>query len=105
MNEPFLLDINALELTNPDSIQPVYSNNANLAIAPWDIRIIFSEIVTTSKPGEAFNVLRAHIVMNPAHAKALVDALAKTIEAYEKQFGEIKIPNFPPQILPAARKS
>lgn len=98
IGEPVLLDVNALPLENPNSVQPVYCNNANASIAPWDVRLIFSEVVITSKPGDAKHVLRAHVVMNPAHAKALAGALAQTVQAYEKQFGAIKMPeDNPPQ--------
>lgn len=95
VGEPFVVNLEALELLNPNSVGPVYANNANLAIAPWDVRFIFSEIVTTSKPGEVANELKAHVVMTPAHAKAMINALVQTINAYEKQFGEIKMPDMP----------
>jgi hypothetical protein len=43
--------------------------------------------------------------MHPAHAKALVGVLAKAIEAYEKQFGEIMMPSVVVQPSPAAKQS
>lgn len=105
LGEPILLDVNSIPLVNVDNVQSVYSNNANAAVAPWDVRLIFSEVVTTSRPGEVIHALRANVVMHPAHAKALVGVLAKAIEAYEKQFGEIMMPSVVVQPSPAAKQS
>jgi hypothetical protein len=104
-SEPFQLDVNSLPLTNADSIEPVYSNNVSLAIAPWDIRLIFSEVVVGSKPGEAVNELRANIAMNPGHTKVLASALVQVISAYERQYGEIKMPGVPQGITAAQSAS
>jgi hypothetical protein len=105
VSEPQVIDINALQLQNPDNVRPVYSNNATLAIGPWDIRIIFSEVVASNLTGQVSNELRAHITMNPGHAKALISALTQTIEAYEQQFGKINLPSAKPQVLSPERKA
>jgi hypothetical protein len=96
ISDPVLLDVTNLPVVNPDSVKPVYCNNATTTIAPWDVRLIFSEVVTTGQPGVANHELRASVSMNPGHAKALIDALRQTIEAYEKNYGEIKLPNSSP---------
>jgi hypothetical protein len=93
MNPPIAVDINSLPLTNPDSVPSVYCNNANIAIAPWDIRLIFSEIVIAGNTEKPAQVLRANIAMNPAHAKALAAALTAAVAGYETQFGQIKMPD------------
>ena len=103
LNAPFVLDVNALPVADTDHIHPVYSNNAILAITPWDIRLIFTEIITSGKPGEIINELRASVAMSPAHAKAMATAMAQTIEAYEKVYGEIKLPSSSPD--PSAKQS
>lgn len=97
MNLPTVIDINSLPLTDTESVVPVYCNNANIAIAPWDIRIIFSEIITAGKPEDTVNALRANVAMNPAHAKALAGSLGVAVAQYEKQFGQIKMPEMAPQ--------
>jgi hypothetical protein len=88
-----ITDLTAVPWTNPNDVPSVYCNNASVAIAPWDIRILFSEILTTSNAGELAIVLRANVTMNPAHAKALAGALASSVEAYEENFGKITVPN------------
>jgi hypothetical protein len=87
------IDLNAIPWGNPDSVPSVYCNNASIGIAPWDIRILFAEIITTGSAGDSAVLLRANIAMNPAHAKALAGALASAVTAYEDQFGQINMPN------------
>jgi hypothetical protein len=104
MNSPMALDINTLPLTNPDSVPSVYCNNANIAIAPWDIRLIFSEIVIAGNTEKPVHVLRASIAMNPAHAKALAVSLSAAVAAYETQFGQIMMPEMKPPASAAVAK-
>lgn len=37
--------------------------------------------------------IHTNVVMSPQHAKALMNALKKQIDWYEKSFAEIKLPN------------
>jgi hypothetical protein len=106
MNLPTAIDINSLPLTNPDSIAPVYCNNANIALAPWDVRIVFSEIIVAGNAEDMSQALRANVAMNPAHAKALAGALSTALSEYEKLYGQIKMPEMEPrQSAAAAEKS
>jgi hypothetical protein len=69
----------------------VYANNATLATAYYDITTMFSEI-QADKDGKILIVEKCRIVMNPAHAKALANALNKAAAQWESQFGELRLP-------------
>lgn len=75
----------------PENVVSAYCNNANLAITNWDIRLLFSEIVATGE-GSIHPILRANVVMTPAHAKAFSVVLSKVMHDWEKQYGEIVMP-------------
>ncbi len=100
MNATTTVDLNTIPWTDPDSVPSVYCNNASIAIAPWDIRLLFAEVITAGSAETAI-LLRANVAMHPGHAKALIGALASAIEAYENQFGQIVMPNAEPK-TPAA---
>lgn len=104
MNQPTQIDVNSLPVSNPGSISSTYCNNANLAVTPWDIRLIFNEVIVGIQPGDASSVLKASLVMNPAHAKALIGALSAAIAQYEQLYGQIKMPEVP-HIAPCAEKA
>jgi hypothetical protein len=82
---PAMRTVNVADLTlsNPQNIQPVYSNNASVTFSPHDLRITFSEIVT----GATLNTdpsmeLRANVVMTPTQFKALLDAMQNTFNMF-----------------------
>jgi hypothetical protein len=81
-----------IPVVNPNNIQSVYTNNVIVMNAPFDIRLVFNEMVSEGlgKPVQA--VLRANVCMTPAHAKALADALTGAVEQYKEIFGEIPWP-------------
>jgi hypothetical protein len=84
------IDIASLPIVGTDAVPSVYCNNAEINFAPWDVRLIFTEVVSLGATPE--KVLRADVVMSPPHAKALAAALTVTLQEYEKIYGEIKIP-------------
>lgn len=99
-NAPFRVHLGAmstevkiadLRVENPDNVRTVYTNNANVHATPWDIRLLFSEIIPTPDGGARLE-RRAEVVMAPAHAKALVQALQTTISQFEQANGEIPWP-------------
>ena len=87
-------DLEKLEATNPNDIQPSYTNNAACLMAPHDLRIVFTEIISDGPYSNPRLELRANIVMTPTMMKALYEAIGQTIVAYEEKNGEIK---WPPQ--------
>jgi hypothetical protein len=92
MAEPTTINVADIKASNPDDVRSVYANLAGIAMTTWDIRLFFSEI-TASAVGDAPSVIvRASVVMTPAHAKAFSKLLQTHIENYEKQFGAINAP-------------
>ena len=69
----------------------LYSNSVQLAISPWDIRLMLGQ-VAEGGVGTANIDLDATIIMSPGHAKAFTESMVKTIEQYESLFGTINNP-------------
>jgi hypothetical protein len=103
MNTLATIDLNSIPWSNPDSVSSVYCNNASIAIAPWDIRLLFGEVIPAGNADTTI-LLRANVAMHPGHAKALIVALRSAIEAYESQFGQIVMPNSEPDPPVAVEK-
>ncbi len=76
----------------------VYSNSANLEITPWDFKFIFGAL-EKGEDGKPRIEKRVEIIMSPQHAKALLGIFGTHLTEYEKQVGEIKLPQ--PQQSPA----
>ena len=64
-----------------------YTNTVSIMHTSLDFSLLIGDRLTP----EAVT-LRARIVMTPAHAKMLVKALVRQIDAYESRFGEIHLP-------------
>ncbi len=83
-----------------DGFQSVYANNLAVSFTAWDASIIFGEIVGEKDDipiiEETFKVS-----MSRELAKAMAIILSQHLKAWEKQFGEIKIPDIS-QPVPAA---
>lgn len=87
------INVADLVLVNPQSIQPVYSNNAAVNYGPHDFRITFTEIVTGLTVTDVPKMeLRATVAMSPTQFKALADAMKRTLELFEKQVGKVTWP-------------
>lgn len=69
-----------------------YSNFAQCAITPWDIRIVFGEIGEIDPDAPAIADL-ASVILTPQIAVALVRVLNGNITAYEQQYGKIQMPS------------
>ena len=84
----------------PEGIVQVYTNAMSVIVTPWDIVLLYG---STDLPGsiraggQVVPVIRAEvaIIMSPQHAKAAVKALQAVVDQYEKQFGELHIPEMP----------
>jgi len=102
-NEPTLqpqsaqIDLSKVPLENPDNVRPVYSNNINVIPTSLDFRFIFTEVVPLS-PTSVSHEIRAHVVLGPTQAKALLMLMAAHLQQYEKDHGEIKV-QWPSQAL------
>ena len=71
----------------------VYANFFMIANNPSEYIIDCGRIV----PGLPDARIYSRIMTTPQHAKQLLKLLQQNIEQYEKQFGEIKIPQMPNQ--------
>ena len=65
----------------------IYSNLAMIVHSPNEIIIDFARIM----PGSPKSRVQARIIMTPAHAKMLKQALEDNLKKFEAQFGEIKL--------------
>lgn len=72
----------------PADLTAVYANLAFITHTPAELMLDFAQILPRTAKGKVVS----RIVMSPMHAKALLNALGQNIANYEKQFGEIKIP-------------
>ena len=68
-----------------------YANNISVSFSTWDLSLSFGEIVGT-KDGKPVIEEIARINVTRELAKVASRLLAANIEGYEKQFGEIRIP-------------
>lgn len=72
----------------PKDLKPVYANVAFISHSLAELVIDFSQVLPRSPRG----TVQARIVMTPMHAKMLQMALAQNLANYERQFGEIRLP-------------
>lgn len=75
-----------VELGEKES-EGIYSNLALISHSPSEFIIDFARVM----PGVQKTRVYARIVMTPAHARMLYDALGANIKKFEGQFGNIKI--------------
>ena len=76
----------AIEL--PKDLKAVYANAALISHSPAEIVIDFAQVLPRTPKG----AVMSRIVMSPTHAKLLQLALAQNLTNYERQFGEIRLP-------------
>jgi hypothetical protein len=82
-----------LPAVKSEKFQRVYSNAANIEVTAWDFNIIFGELKKTE--GKMTIEQSVMVTMSPQHAKALADILSNNVREYEKNVGEIKLPQAP----------
>ena len=83
----------SLEL-KPEVAKGSYSNLAIISHSPSEFVIDFA----TMLPGLQKPDITNRIVMNPEHAKRLLNALADNIQKYESQFGTIVMREAQPKV-------
>lgn len=91
----YQLQMQDIPAVNPNNVQSVYSNGVAIMNGQFDIRLLFSEVVSAGMGQPVQSVLRASVVLTPAHAKALSEALENALKKYPSAFG--KIP-WPPEV-------
>ena len=75
----------------PDVAKGTYSNLAIISHSPSEIILDFAQML----PGSPNATVRSRVIMNPIHAKRLLNALADNIQKYEQNFGTIVEPSVP----------
>ncbi len=75
----------------PKDLEPVYANLAFISHTPAEFVIDFAQVLPRMPKG---NVV-SRIIMSPVHCKMLQGALAQNLANYERQFGEIQLPQQP----------
>ena len=78
-----------LELSK--DMKAVYANLAFLTHTPAEMVLDFAQVLPRTPKGQ----IVSRVIMSPMHAKSLMKALVQNIENYERQDGEIKIPQQP----------
>ena len=74
-----------------DVAKGTYSNLAIITHSPTEIILDFAQML----PGVKNASVRERIIMNPIHAKRLLNALADNINKFEQNFGFITEPAMP----------
>jgi hypothetical protein len=80
-----------IPLELPAALEPVYANLALIAHSPAEIVVDFARML----PGMPKARVAARVVLTPLVAKALLRALGENITKFEKQYGEIHLPEGP----------
>jgi len=75
----------------PKGLEAVYANLAFISHTPAEIVIDFAQVLPRMPKGSVVS----RVLMSPMHAKMLQSALATNIANYERQFGEIRVPQQP----------
>lgn len=69
-----------------------YSNFVQCGFTPWDIRVNFG-VIGLSETGQTMMTELTAVVVSPQMAKALVGVLNGHVKAYERDNGEIHMPD------------
>jgi hypothetical protein len=72
----------------PKELKAIYANAALISHSPAEIILDFAQVLPRTPKG----AVMSRIVMSPMHAKLLQHALAQNLVNYERQFGEIRLP-------------
>ena len=75
----------------PKNLEANYANVAFITHTPAEIVLDFAQYLPRMPKGQVMS----RIIMSPMHAKMLQMALAQNIGNYERQFGEIRLPQRP----------
>jgi hypothetical protein len=83
-----------IELT-PEVAQGEYANFAIITHSSSDFVIDFARVL----PGVPKSQVKSRIILAPEHAKRLLAALQENIMRYEREYGQIRIPNQEPRTI------
>jgi len=80
---PKLFNVKDLEHKSSPDFMRVYANSANFGLNFYDLTIVFGEMVSDADANGMHIENRVAVTMSLEHARALSDALQKTLEIYE----------------------
>ncbi len=72
----------------PKDLNGIYANVAFISHTPGEMVLDFAQIMPRQPRGR----IMSRIIMSPMHAKMFHMALAQNIANYERQFGQIRLP-------------
>jgi hypothetical protein len=72
----------------PKELKAIYANAALISHSPAEIVLDFAQVLPRTPKGAVVG----RMIMSPMHAKLLQLALAQNLANYERQFGEIRLP-------------
>ncbi|MDE5949031.1 MAG: DUF3467 domain-containing protein [Prevotella sp.] len=78
-----------------DKAQGEYANFAIITHSSSDFVLDFARVL----PGVPKAQVRSRVILAPEHAKRLLMALQENIVRYEREFGQITIPNQAPRTI------
>lgn len=75
----------------PKDLKANYANIAFITHTPAELILDFAQVLPRTPKGE----IVSRLIMSPIHAKSFLKALQTNITNFEKQYGEIKVPETP----------
>lgn len=75
----------------PKDLKAHYANLAFITHTPAEMILDFAQVLPRSPKGE----IVSRLIMSPVHAKSFLNALQTNVANFEKQYGEIKVPEKP----------
>ncbi len=72
----------------PKDLKAVYGNIAFISHTPAELVLDFAQVLPRMTKGH----IVSRVIMSPMHAKMLQKALAQNLANYERQYGEIRLP-------------
>jgi hypothetical protein len=91
-NEPRLVDINSVPRLRSSQFRSLYANFAFVNSALHDFSVILCDLTRDVRGKPSLEELE-RLILSPSFAKALSITLALNVQKYEKQWGEIRLPD------------
>ena len=85
-----------VEVRQRDTFLSMYSNNISVRVTPFDMQLIFGEILSVDERKLVIENFLA-VNLSPQTAKSLLSVVSSQIDAYEQQYGEIRYNPIQPQ--------
>jgi hypothetical protein len=79
----------AVNRTRSDRYATIYTNNVQVGISLYDVRLFLNDVVSASK-GRIDVEEQAVVVMSPEQARDVSEALNRALAQYEERFGPIR---------------